>query len=51
MSRIINAFRGDNEIPPEKDVYLMFDGDRLDPSASVGEIELSDMDNLEIYVK
>ncbi|KAL9121627.1 MAG: hypothetical protein Q9187_001819 [Circinaria calcarea] len=51
MSRIIGAFRGANKIEPDKDVYLVFDGERLDPPTRVGDTELSDMDYIDVYVK
>jgi hypothetical protein len=51
VSRIIFAFRHQHQIPQEKEVYLMFDGERIDPALSVSETELSDMDYIEVYIK
>ncbi|MCJ1247433.1 hypothetical protein MMC30_004647 [Trapelia coarctata] len=51
IGRMINAFRITNEISPEKEVYLLFDGERLEPPTLVGATELSDMDNIEAYIK
>jgi len=48
---MINAFRLTNQISQDKEVYLLFDGDRLDPPTLVGATELSDMDNIEVYIK
>ena len=48
---MINAFRLTNKIGQEKEVYLLFDGDRLEPQTLVGDTELSDMDYIDVYVK
>lgn len=34
-----------------KEVYVVFDGERLDPETEVAQTELSDMDYVEVYVK
>ena len=51
ISRMINAFRLTNQISPEKKVSLLFDGEQLEPSTSVGITELSDMDNIDVYIR
>ena len=51
VSRMINAFRIEYKVDPGKEVYLVFDGDRLDPSNAVGDTELSDMDSIEVFVR
>ena len=48
---MINAFRTQTEISSEKEVNLMFDGEKLSPETAVGETELSDMDTLDVFVK
>lgn len=49
---MVEAFRRANpEATEEKEVYLLFDGDRLEPETKVGETELSDMDHIDVYVK
>jgi len=48
---MINAFKITNEISQEKEVYLLFDGERLEPLTLVGATDLSDMDNIEVYIK
>ena len=48
---MINAFRSTNHIGNEKEVYLLFDGDKLSPESQVGDTELSDMDTLDVVVK
>ncbi|KAL8822943.1 MAG: hypothetical protein Q9191_006329 [Dirinaria sp. TL-2023a] len=52
VSRIIKAFRQANPERTEgKEVYLVFDGDRLELETHVGTTELSDMDHIDVYVK
>ncbi|KAL2046054.1 hypothetical protein N7G274_001501 [Stereocaulon virgatum] len=51
ISKMINAFRSTNHIGDEKEVYLMFDGDKLSPESQVGDTELSDMDTLDVIIK
>lgn len=52
VSRIVAAFRQANQARTEnKDVFLIFDGDRLEPNVKAGETELSDMDHIDVYVK
>ena len=48
---MLNAFRLSNEISQDRDIYLLFDGERLEPTMLVGATELSDMDNIEVYIK
>ena len=47
----MNAFRHQNTMSPDKDIFLVFDGDRLDLQSPVGETELSDLDNIEVHIK
>ena len=51
VSKMINAFRTQNEISSDKEVNLMFDGEKLSPETAVGETELSDMDTLDVFIK
>ncbi|MCJ1311126.1 hypothetical protein MMC25_004796 [Agyrium rufum] len=53
VSKIITAFRSDNKdrILPDSDVQLYFDGERLSPDSKVCETDLSDMDNVEVYIR
>lgn len=48
---MINAFKQEHKIDSNKEVYLLFDGERLDPSTLIADTELSDMDNIEVYVR
>ncbi|MCJ1397149.1 hypothetical protein MMC11_000341 [Xylographa trunciseda] len=51
ISRMMNAFRIEYKVDPGKEVYLIFDGDRLDPPTAVGDTELSDMDSIEVFIR
>lgn len=51
ISKIVNAFRSEKKVARDKEVFLLFDGDRLDPQTKVEETELSDMDYVDVYVK
>ena len=51
MSRIVNAFRTVNRLGLDREVFLQFDGERLDPSTPISETEISDMDYIDAYVK
>ena len=51
ISKICNAFRSQNQISPDKEVYLMFDGERLLDGGKIQDTELSDMDTLDVFVK
>ncbi|MCJ1477945.1 hypothetical protein MMC13_006620 [Lambiella insularis] len=51
ISRMVNAFKIQYKIGPGREVYLLFDGERLDPSTSIADTEISDMDNIEVYVR
>ena len=49
---MVAAFRKANPGGTEnKEVYIVFDGDRLEPETTVSEIELSDMDELDVHIK
>ena len=49
---MVAAFRKANPGGTEdKEVYIVFDGDRLEADTRVGDTELSDMDELDVYVK
>lgn len=49
---MVAGFRKANPAGTEnKEVYIVFDGDRLEPETNVAETELSDMDEVDVYVK
>lgn len=51
VSRVIAAFREKQNIPEDKTVHLVFDGDRLEPESCLGDYEIADLDMLEVLVK
>ncbi|KAI9872999.1 MAG: hypothetical protein M1830_000953 [Pleopsidium flavum] len=51
ISKIVNAFRNAQKLEPVKEVYLIFDGERLEPGMTVGETDFSDMDYIDVHVK
>ncbi|KAL8680190.1 MAG: hypothetical protein Q9186_003602 [Xanthomendoza sp. 1 TL-2023] len=51
IARIVNAFKSDKKINDGQEVFLSFDGDRLNPETQVADTELNDMDYIDVYVK
>ncbi|KAI9674277.1 MAG: hypothetical protein M1829_003824 [Trizodia sp. TS-e1964] len=51
FSRITEAFRKTRNPGADKEVWLMFDGERLDPDQTVGESEIGDMDYIDVHVR
>ena len=45
------AFKTQNGLLDEAEIYLMFDGERLDSQSLVSDTELSDMDHVDVHVK
>jgi hypothetical protein len=50
-SRIISVFRQARAVPEEKEVFLVFDGDKLQPDNLISDTEIGDMDNIDVHVK
>jgi len=51
ISRIVNAFRSARNIPLDKHVHLVFDGETLSPDSSVEEHDVADLDLIDISIK
>ena len=49
--QIITAFRKANKIAPEKSIYLVFDGDRLDPGSCLADYQITDDDLVDVMIK
>lgn len=47
----MNAFRSTYGVGADKEVFLLFDGERLERSARVEDTDLSDMDSIEVHIK
>lgn len=51
VSRILAAYIKAQRIPTEKEVYLIFDGERLDPDSRLSDHDIADLDLLDVLVK
>ena len=51
ITKIIQAFRIARHVTGDKQVFLQFDGDRIDPGVTVADTELGDMDHVDVYVR
>ncbi|PLB36302.1 small ubiquitin-related modifier domain-containing protein [Aspergillus candidus] len=49
--QIITAFRKANKIALEKEIYLVFDGDRLDPGSCLADYQITDDDLVDVMTK
>ncbi|KAI9792883.1 MAG: hypothetical protein M1833_000995 [Piccolia ochrophora] len=51
ISHIVSAFRQAFHLPVDKEAYVVFDGDRLDPADTVAGVDMGDLDGVEVHVK
>lgn len=51
ISHIISAFKDAQQIPAGKHIYLLFDGDRLDPNACLLDYDIADQDMVDVLIK
>lgn len=51
MAKLLKVFRLQYQLPEERTVTLMFDGERLDPETTIEQADIGDMDTIEAYVK
>ncbi|KAB8337028.1 hypothetical protein FH972_021332 [Carpinus fangiana] len=51
FQQVVNVFRSQRNVPAEKEVFLMFDGDRLAGADTVDTSEIDDMDYIDVHVK
>ncbi|KAF2842726.1 hypothetical protein M501DRAFT_1012126 [Patellaria atrata CBS 101060] len=51
FASIANAFRKEFSVQDGKEVFLMFDGERLDPDMMMQDSEVDDTDSIEVHVK
>ncbi|PYH90683.1 hypothetical protein BO71DRAFT_443717 [Aspergillus ellipticus CBS 707.79] len=49
--KLIAVFRSRRQIPAEYDVYLLFDGGRLDPTSTLATYELMNNDLVDVVIK
>lgn len=50
IDKLIHAFKSKRKLPPESEVVLRFDGDKLEPQSMVGDADLEDMSSVDAYV-
>ncbi|KAJ5834271.1 Ubiquitin supergroup [Penicillium robsamsonii] len=51
ISRLISAFRDKQKISADQDIFLLFDGDKLDPDSCLGDYDIDDLDLLDVQIK
>lgn len=51
VETLATAFRLQRGIEPDKTVAIMWDGDELEGSMTVGEAEMEDLDSVEVYIR
>jgi Ubiquitin-2 like Rad60 SUMO-like len=51
METLVVLYRQMRQIPPNKEVILMFDGDRLEEHMTLAAADLSDMDSIDVLVR
>ena len=47
----MSAFQSERHIGDDKDISLMFDGERLEPDMTVQQTDMDDMDHIDVYVR
>ena len=51
IANIAQAVRTARNIPTDKTIHILFDGDRLDPGLAVADSEMDDMDRVDVLIK
>ncbi|CAI7615450.1 unnamed protein product [Penicillium glandicola] len=51
ISRLISAFRDKQNISADHDIYLVFDGDKLDPDSCLGDYDIDNLDLVDVQIK
>lgn len=51
ISRLISAFRNKQNISVDHDIFLLFDGDKLDPDSCLGDHDIDDLDLVDVQIK
>lgn len=51
ISRLISAFRDKQNISVDHDIFLLFDGDKLDPDSCLGDNDIDDLDLVDVQIK
>ncbi|KAJ6137634.1 hypothetical protein N7471_004120 [Penicillium samsonianum] len=51
ISRLISAFRDKQNISADHDIFLLFDGDKLDPDSCLRDYDIDDLDLVDVQIK
>ncbi|KAJ5722994.1 hypothetical protein N7488_001029 [Penicillium malachiteum] len=51
VSKIMSVFRSKQSISADQEIFIVFDGDRLDPNTCLRDHDIDDLDLLDIQVK
>lgn len=51
ISKLISVFRDKQNISADDEVFILFDGDRLEPGTCLGDHDIADLDMLDVQVK
>ena len=51
VEALVTGFRAQRAIPPERDVGLWFDGERMADETTMADADIDDMDTIEVHVK
>ncbi|KAJ5298668.1 30 kDa heat shock protein [Penicillium atrosanguineum] len=51
VSKLISVYRNRQNIPADRDVSLLFDGDRMDPDTRLRDHDIADLDMVDVQVK
>lgn len=51
FEQVMRVFCKKHDMPPDKELYLVFDGDRLDESGCMRDTDIEDGDEVEVHIK
>lgn len=51
ISWLVDKFRKAHQIPRDQLIFLMFDGDRLDPGLSIADYDIAESDMMDVVIK
>ncbi|KAJ5709869.1 Ubiquitin supergroup [Penicillium malachiteum] len=51
VSKLISVFRSKQNISADQEIFIVFDGDRLDPNTCLQDHDIDDLDLLDIQIK
>lgn len=51
VETLVTSFRKSREVPPDRDVGLSLDGDRLEEHVTMADAGIEDMDTIDVFIK